>query len=188
MCQNVLSTRYAVANWHPPSNPEMLEYRQVDPWDSLAVQPSLLRELQAKERLCLENWSWVTPCRRYWRLSSTLHMWHMCTCMPTPTHDNTYVHACPYPHMTTHMCIHAHTHTHAHRKYEAQCVDICLCMCICVCVCTCIYVCVCTCTGLKLILLNSPSKGLRKSCGQGKRQKWNGLVIILVSSGFQSKT
>lgn len=33
------------------SNPEMLKYGQVDPWDSLAVQPSLLRELQAKETL-----------------------------------------------------------------------------------------------------------------------------------------
>lgn len=57
----------------------------------------------------------------------------------------------------------------------------------CKCICVRVYMYVCTC--LKSVLLNCPSKGFEKdSCGQGKRQKWNGLVIILVSSDFQNRT
>lgn len=74
--------------WHPPVTPRLLMYRQVDPWDSLVIQSSLLRELEAQERLCFKKWSWMTPCRRYWRLSSTLHMQHTHACT---THTHTCI-------------------------------------------------------------------------------------------------
>lgn len=58
MCQNILSIQYDVANWawwHLPVTLRLLKYSQVDLLDSLAIQPSLLKEVQAKESLCLKK-------------------------------------------------------------------------------------------------------------------------------------
>lgn len=154
--------------WHPPVTPRCWS---TDKWIPGTHWPSSLAysENSRPKRLCLKNWSWVTPCRRFWRLSSTLHMWHRHACMPIPTHANTYVHACPYPHVHT-----------ANMKHTAY---------ICMPVSMYVYIYVCTHTCLKSVLLNSPSKRFEKdSCGQGKRQKWNGLVVVLASNGFQNRT